>query len=86
MIESLRRIVLAPMEMRSVHTGLSAEEITVFLPIFAQKGSVPVRLTQVTIGDGSMTLAVDPMSREQQAALLERVKEKEADEDQASSR
>jgi hypothetical protein len=54
-------------------------EPVLFLPIFAQKGSVPVRLTQVKIDDGSMTLTVEPMTREQQATLIERVREEETE-------
>ena len=52
-------------------------EPVLFLPIFAQKGSVPVHLTQVKIDDGSMTLTVEPMTREQQAKLIEHVKSEE---------
>jgi len=49
-------------------------EPVLFLPIFGQKGSVPVRLTQVRIDDGSMTLTVEPLNHDQQTALLEHVK------------
>jgi uncharacterized protein YpmS len=52
-------------------------EPVLFLPIFAQRGSVPVRLTQVKIDDGSLTLTVEPMTREQQGKLIEHVKAEE---------
>jgi hypothetical protein len=52
-------------------------EPVLFLPIFGQRGSVPVHLTHVQIDDGSMTLTVEPLNHEQQAALLEHARSEE---------
>jgi uncharacterized protein YpmS len=51
----------------------SAEPV-LFLPVFGQKGSVPVKIHAVGVTDGEMTVTIQPMSREEQTALLQRIR------------
>ena len=46
-----------------------------FLPVFGQKGAVPVKIKSVQVSDGSITLTVQPMTRDEQTALLSRIRE-----------
>jgi uncharacterized protein YpmS len=50
-------------------------EPVLYLPIMAQKGSVPVRIKNVRIENETLTLTVRPMSRDQQQALLESIRD-----------
>jgi hypothetical protein len=45
-------------------------EPVAFLPIFGEKGSVPVKLTGVRVEQNSMTLTVVPMTQDERAAFL----------------
>ncbi len=50
-------------------------EPVLFLPLLLDsKRSVPVRLTSLTIEDGTMTLTAKPLSGEERRALLERIR------------
>jgi len=49
-------------------------EPVLYLPIMAQKGSVPVRINNVRIENETLTLTVKPMNRDQQQALLDRIR------------
>lgn len=49
-------------------------EPVLFLPVFGQKGSVPVKIQAVDVNDGEMTVTIQPMTREEQAALLQRIR------------
>ncbi|MBC8107539.1 MAG: hypothetical protein H7Z14_13185 [Anaerolineae bacterium] len=51
----------------------SAEPV-LFLPVFGQKGSVPVKVQAVGVTDGEMTVTIQPMKREEQTALLQRIR------------
>jgi hypothetical protein len=42
--------------------------------MFGQKGSVPVHITAIDIHDGEMSMTIQPMSREEQAELLQRIR------------
>ena len=50
-------------------------EPVLFLPI-GQSRSVPVRLTDVTVEDKSITLTVKPLNADERVALLERIRER----------
>lgn len=45
-----------------------------YLPVFGRKGSVPVKIRDLAVEEGSITLTVEPMTRDQQAALLQRIR------------
>jgi uncharacterized protein YpmS len=45
-----------------------------FLPVFGQKGSVPVRIQAVDVNDSEMSMTIQPMSRDEQAELLKRIR------------
>lgn len=49
-------------------------EPVLYLPVMAQKGSVPVRISDVRIEKETLTLRVKPMTRQQQVALIERIR------------
>jgi uncharacterized protein YpmS len=49
-------------------------EPVLYLPVMAQKGSVPVRISDVRIEAQTLTLRVRPMTRQQQVALIERIR------------
>jgi hypothetical protein len=49
-------------------------EPVLFLPVFGQRGSVPVRIEAVQVADGEMTMTIQPMSREEQIELLKRIR------------
>jgi hypothetical protein len=50
-------------------------EPVLFLPV-RQKRSVPVRLTEVTVDDKTLSLAVKPLNAAERVALLERIRER----------
>lgn len=52
-------------------------EPVLFLPVFGQRGSVPVRIQAVEITDGEMSMTIQPMSREEQVELLKRIRTSE---------
>jgi hypothetical protein len=52
-------------------------EPVLFLP-FEEKAAVPVRLTDVDVADGELTFTVVPVTPVERAALLERLREPEA--------
>ncbi|CAN5598322.1 hypothetical protein BH09PLA1_BH09PLA1_32820 [soil metagenome] len=49
-------------------------EPVLFLPVFGQKGSVPVKIQAVQITEGELTVTIQPMSREEQQSLLQRIR------------
>lgn len=49
-------------------------EPVLFLPVFGQKGSVPVRIQAVDVNDDELSLTIQPMSREEQTQLLTRIR------------
>jgi hypothetical protein len=52
-------------------------EPVLFLPVFGQKGSVPMRIQAMEVIEGAMTMTIHPMSRQEQIELLERIREPE---------
>lgn len=51
-----------------------SSEPVLFLPL-VEKGSIPVRLTEVRIDDHALTLTVQPMTPPQRAELLEKIRD-----------
>jgi hypothetical protein len=51
-----------------------AVEPVLFLPVFGQKGSIPVKVTAMDVEDGAMTLTVAPLDRFERDRLLEHIR------------
>jgi hypothetical protein len=49
-------------------------EPVLFLPVIGGEGNVPVRVTDLQLKDGEVTIVVEPMSHEQRAQLLARIR------------
>ena len=49
-------------------------EPVLFLPVFGQTGSVPVRVQNVVVDEGELTVTIQPISREEQVELLKRIR------------
>jgi hypothetical protein len=64
---------VATMQLVHILRHEPAESI-VFLPVLGEKGSVPVRVTNLRVEKGAMTLTVVPMTHDERAALLQRIR------------
>jgi hypothetical protein len=67
MAATLSRLLFAVAERR-------AAEPVLFLPLAGQRDSVPVKVADVAVETGKLTLVVEPLSPAERVALLERVR------------